>query len=120
MDRVRSAGATGQKREGRRAETGTGHGGGEVVAGRRSGWRGARGKGQWGREARPGKGKSDAWGLPEQEVAPGRSWNDGERRGQSAIEEAEEQSRRQRKKKREGGLGDSFAKTEKSRDLTVN
>jgi hypothetical protein len=77
---VRSVGATGQKREGRRADAGTGHGSGEVAAGRRSGWRGARGKGQRGIEAGPGKGESDAWGLPEQEVAPRRSWNDGERR----------------------------------------
>jgi hypothetical protein len=77
---VRSVGATGQKREGRRADVGTGHGGGEVAAERRPGWRGVRGKGQQGREAGPRKGETDAWSLPEQEVAPGRSWSGGERR----------------------------------------
>jgi hypothetical protein len=57
-----------------------GHDGDEVAAGRRSGWRGARGKGQRGRKAGPRKAESDAWGLPEQEVAPGRDWSSGERR----------------------------------------
>jgi hypothetical protein len=75
MGLVPSAGATGQKRKGRGAGTSGGHGGDEVAAGRRSGWRGARGKGQWGRKAGPGKGESDACGLPEQEVAPGRDWS---------------------------------------------
>jgi hypothetical protein len=56
-----------------------GHGGGEVAAGRRSGWRGVRGKGQRGREAGPGKRESDAWGPLEQEVVPGRSWSGDER-----------------------------------------
>jgi hypothetical protein len=75
MGLVPSAGATGQKRKGRGADTSAGHGGDEVAAGRRSGWRGARGKRQRGRKAGPGKGESDAWGLPEQEVAPGRDWS---------------------------------------------
>jgi hypothetical protein len=66
--------------EGRRADAGTRHGSGEVAAGRRSGWRGMRGKGQQGREAGPRKGETDAWSVPEQEVAPGRSRSDGERR----------------------------------------
>jgi hypothetical protein len=70
---VLSAGATGQKREGRRAGAGAGHGGGEVVAGSTSGGRGARRRGQHGREAGPGKGEGDAWSPPEREVAPGRS-----------------------------------------------
>jgi hypothetical protein len=54
---VRSTGATGQQREGRRAGTSAGHGGDEVAAGRRSGWRGARRKGQRGREAGLGRGQ---------------------------------------------------------------
>jgi hypothetical protein len=72
MGLVPSAGATGQKRKGRGVGTTAGHGGDEVAAGRRSGWRGAREKDQRGRKAGPGKGESDAWGLPEQEVAPGK------------------------------------------------
>jgi hypothetical protein len=72
MGLVLSAGATGQKRKGRGAVMSKGHGGNEVAAGRCSGWRGARGKGQRGRKVGPGKRESDAWGLPEQEVAPGK------------------------------------------------
>jgi hypothetical protein len=77
---VLSAGATRKKRKGRGAGTSAGHGDDEVAAGRRSGWCGARGKGQRGRKAWPGKGERDAWGLPEQEVAPGRDWSGDERR----------------------------------------
>jgi hypothetical protein len=59
---VRSTGATRQQREGRRADMSVGHGDNEVAAGWRSGWRGARGKGQWGREAGPGKGRATCGG----------------------------------------------------------
>jgi hypothetical protein len=70
MGRVLSAGAAAQKREGKRAGAGAGHGGSEMAAGRSSGGRGTRGRGQQGR---PGKGEGDAWSPPEQEVALGRS-----------------------------------------------
>jgi hypothetical protein len=40
-----------------------GHDGDEVAAGRRSGWRGARGKGQRGRKAGPWKGGERRVGL---------------------------------------------------------
>jgi hypothetical protein len=71
MGRVLSAGAAGQKREGKRAGAGAGHGGGEVAVGRSSGGRGTRGRGQHGRGAGPGKGEGYAWSGQELEVAPG-------------------------------------------------
>jgi hypothetical protein len=81
-----------------------GHGGGEVAAGSSSGGRGARGKGQRGRGTGPGKGESDAWSPPEQEVAPGRSWSGGGHRCQPVAEGEAEQSRGARGR-REGGGG---------------
>jgi hypothetical protein len=49
MDGVQSTRATGQQRERRRLGTSAERGDGEVAAGRRSGWRGARGRGQRGK-----------------------------------------------------------------------
>jgi hypothetical protein len=94
-----------------------------VAAGRRTGWRGVRGKGQRGRKAGPGKGESDAWGLPEQEVAPGgtrAAVSSADGRWQRGRGRAGEQSRRQRKKERERGPRDLLGICKNLRDLTVN
>jgi hypothetical protein len=78
-----------------------------------SGGRGIRGGGQQGRGAGPGKGESDAWSPPEQEVE--RRWvvlavgGRGEQRSRAG---------RQRRKKRGGSEG-LVCKNRKSRDLTV-
>jgi hypothetical protein len=45
MGLVPSAGATGQRKKGRGASMGAGHGGNKVAAGRCSSWRGARARG---------------------------------------------------------------------------
>jgi hypothetical protein len=77
-----------------------------------SGGRGIRGGGQQGRGAGPGKGESDAWSPPEQEVVPGRSWSGGGRRGLSAAEGSRGAEQGARGGRREGGPRDLFAKTE--------
>jgi hypothetical protein len=77
-----------------------------------SGGRGIRGGGQQGRGAGPGKGESDAWSPPEQEVALGRSWSGGGRCWQSAAEGSRGAEQDARGGRREGGPRDLFAKTE--------
>jgi hypothetical protein len=84
-----------------------------------SGGRGTRGGGQQGRGAGPGKGKSDAWSPPEQEVALGRSWSGGGPRWQSAAEGSRGAEQGARGRRREGGSEGLFCKNRKSKDLTI-
>jgi hypothetical protein len=117
---VRSTGATGQQREGRRAGMSAGHEGDEVAAGWRSSWRGARGKGQRGREAGPGKGLATCGGEGSRRWRRG-----GTGAAVSGTDDQRQRSQRsraecQRKKKREGGPKDFLGICKNLRDLTVN
>jgi hypothetical protein len=96
-----------------------GHGGNEV-AGWRSGWRGARGKGQRGREAGPGKGRALCGGEGSRRWRRG-----GTGAAVSGVDDRRQRSQRsraecQRKKKREGGPKDFLGICKNLRDLTVN
>jgi hypothetical protein len=94
MDQVLSAGAAGQKRQGREVDAGAEHGGDDVAAGEGSGGRGAHEPGQQGRETGSGQGESDAWRPPKQEVE--RQRRDSGGRGSCTVpvaEEAEQGSR---------------------------
>jgi hypothetical protein len=92
MGLVPSAGATGQKRKGRGAGTSARHGGDEVVAGWRSGWRGARGKGQRGGKQGRGRGRATRG------ACPSRRW----RRGGTGVAVSGADGRRQRGRGRAG------------------
>jgi hypothetical protein len=91
-----------------------------VAAGRCSGWRVARGKGQRGRETGPGKGRATCGGEGS------RRWHrGGTGAAVSGTDDRRQRSQRSRaeckgKKKREGGSKDFLGICKNLRDLTVN